>query len=69
MLEKLYSFLAHGVVRVLQDWLVGGTREPPEELAAILTDLCNYGVSGFVDLTKIQPPVERRYRKQGGQLA
>ncbi len=60
-LEKLYSFIAYGVVKVLQEWLAEGTVEPPEKLAAMLTDLCNYGVSGFVDLTRITPPVERRF--------
>lgn len=60
-LEKLYSFIAYGVVKVLQEWLAEGAVEPPERLAAMLTDLCNYGVSGFVDLTRITPPVEHRF--------
>ena len=63
VLEKLYAFISYGVVKVLQEWLAGGAEEPPEKMAAMLTDLCNYGVSGFVELTRIQPPVERRFRK------
>lgn len=67
VLEKLYSFIAYGVVKILQEWLAAGAASPPEELAAILTDLCNYGVSGFVDIAKIEPPVERRYQKLRGE--
>lgn len=61
ILENLYSFLAYGVLKILQEWLVGGTVEPPERMAAMLTDFCNYGVGSFVDLEKITPPVRRRY--------
>ncbi len=63
VLEHLYSFIAYGVVKVLQEWLSDGTREEPEKLAAMLTDLCNYGVSGFVELGRIDPPVGRRFEK------
>ena len=66
-LETLYTFIAHGVARTLQEWLMEGSATPPEELAAILTDLCNYGVSGFVELSRIQPPVERRYKMLKGE--
>ena len=62
-LEHLYTFLAFGVARLLQAWLSDGAKEEPERMAALLTDICNYGVSGFVDLDRIQPPVERRYGK------
>ncbi len=67
VLEKLYSFIAYGVVKLLQEWLAQGAESSPEELAAILTDLCNYGVSGFVDLARIQPPVEHRYKRREGE--
>ncbi len=60
VLERLYTFLAYGVARVLQEWLASGAEET-ERLAAMLTDLCNYGVSGFVDLERIDPPVEHRF--------
>lgn len=67
VLEHLYSFIAYGVVKILQEWLSDGTREEPEKLAAMLTDLCNYGVSGFVELGRIDPPVERRFEKFGSE--
>ena len=66
-LEHLYSFIAYGVVKILQEWLAGGSVETPEYMAAMLTDLCNYGVSGFVALEKIDPPVRRRYPGLGGK--
>ncbi len=64
LLEKLYSFISFGVARVLQDWLVSGAEEPPERLAAILTDLCNFGVSAFIGIDKLNPPVERRLTRE-----
>ncbi len=65
LLEHLYDFLSAGVVRVLQEWLATGAEEPVERMAAVLTDLSNFGVSAFVDIGRIDPPVERRLPRLG----
>ncbi len=65
LLEHLYDFISYGVVRVLQEWLASGAQEPPERMAAMLTDLCNFGVSAFVGIDKLDPPVERRMKEIG----
>ncbi len=63
LLEKLYSYISFGVAHLLQDWLASGAVEPPERMAAILTDICNFGVSAFIGIEKLEPPVERRLRE------
>ena len=60
-LEYTYIFISHGVANLIQQWLAAGAQEPPERLAALMNDLCNYGVSASVDLGKITPPVARRF--------
>ncbi len=58
-LEYAYAFLSLGVVNALRRWLKSDRGMAPEELAALMTDLCNFGVGGVVDLANIKPPVER----------
>ena len=62
LLEKLYSYISFGVAHLIQDWLATGAEESPERMAAILTDVCNFGVSAFVDLDKLDPPVGKRMK-------
>lgn len=59
VLEYAYGFISLGVVSTLRRWLASPDPESPEKLAALMTDLCNFGVSGVVDLSKIDPPVVR----------
>ena len=52
-LEAAYSFISFGVMRMVQEWLKGGAQEPPERLASLMNDVCNYGVSSVIDLSLI----------------
>ncbi len=61
VLEKTYSFISYGVMRLTQDWLADGAVEPPEKLAMLMNDLCNYGVGAVVDLSKVTPPGRHFY--------
>ncbi|MGM9521121.1 MAG: TetR/AcrR family transcriptional regulator [Oscillospiraceae bacterium] len=56
VLEAAYSYISHGVLRLVQEWLMAGAEEPPERLAEIMNDLCNYGVSSVIDI----PPMDKR---------
>lgn len=55
-MEMTYSFVSCGVARLVQDWLIGGAKEPPEEIAELMNDLCNYGVSAVVDISGVSRP-------------
>ncbi len=59
LLEAAYSFISFGVMRLTQEWLTRGAVEPPEKLAVIMNNLCNYGVSSAVDISKVQIPARR----------
>jgi len=42
-LERLYSFYAHGSAAIIRDWVLGGMKESPREIALFLEKISNLG--------------------------
>ncbi len=55
-LEASYQFIASGTLRLIREWLISGAEKPPVELAALIYDLCNFGVGSIVSLPKTMSP-------------
>lgn len=45
--QYIYNFISSGCIGVFEAWLYGGTKESPQEMAAIITNQIAYGLSFF----------------------
>jgi len=48
MIEYLFIFVATGSIGVIQEWLIGGTKKSPHEMAEIIVKLTTQGISGLI---------------------
>lgn len=48
LVHYLYAFSSYVNIGVLEQWILGGFRETPEQLAAIVTHLLMHGFTGFL---------------------
>lgn len=46
-LERLYLYSTQGAIAVIKDWLQGGAKESPEEVANFIERITNKGISAF----------------------
>lgn len=47
-LERMYVFTASGSIAVIEEWLRGGLKETPEEIAQFINSMTNLGQSAFL---------------------
>ena len=48
-LDRFYTYTANGIIAIALDWLQGGMKESPEEIASFIENTTNYGLSSFVN--------------------
>ena len=46
--EYLFSFTVNGCIGVIKNWINGGMREPPQQIAKIVDTLTYHGVGAYV---------------------
>lgn len=60
-LEMSYDFLSYGCMRVIQQWLLGGMQETPQEVANLLNDLTNEGILFILQKTRAEAELLLRH--------
>ncbi len=48
VLEMMYVFTASGSIAIIEEWLRGGMKETPEQIADFINNMTNYGQTAFL---------------------
>ena len=47
-LARFYTYMANGIIAIVQEWLQSGMEESPEDIASFIDKTTNYGLSYYV---------------------